>query len=122
MGGEHSLRSYWADFAPPLGSFINDDGSRVFVPQGGRSMVNASFEVRFPIYRDFGGVVFQDLGVLAQNEFAELKGGKLLAATGFGFRYLTPIGPVRFDIGFKWHRQSLEESRFAWFLTLGESF
>ncbi len=122
LGGEHSLRSYWADFAPPLGSFINDDGSRVFVPQGGRSMVNASFEVRFPIYKDFGGVLFQDLGVLAQNELAELKGGKLLAATGFGFRYLTPIGPVRFDIGFKWHRQTLEESRFAWFLTLGESF
>ncbi|MGE0009183.1 MAG: BamA/TamA family outer membrane protein [Candidatus Babeliales bacterium] len=122
LGGEHSLRSYWADFAPPLGSFINDDGSRVFVPQGGKSMVNACFEARFPIFRNLGGVVFQDLGMLAQNELAELKGGRLLAATGFGLRYLTPIGPVRFDIGFKWHRDTEEEARFAWFLTLGESF
>jgi translocation and assembly module TamA len=122
LGGEHSLRSYWADFAPPLGSFINDDGSRIYVPQGGKSMVNACFEARFPIYKNLGGVLFQDLGMLAQNELAELSGGRLLAATGFGLRYLTPIGPVRFDIGFKWHRDTEDEARFAWFLTLGESF
>lgn len=122
LGGEHSLRSYQADFAPPLGSFINNEGERIFVPQGGKSMLNASFEVRFPIYKNFGGVLFQDMGILAQNELEELKGGKFLAATGFGFRYLTPIGPVRFDIGFKWHRHSEHESLYAWFLTLGESF
>lgn len=122
LGGEHSLRSYWADFAPPLGSFINDEGDRIFVPQGGKSMVNACFEARFPIYKNFGGVLFQDLGLLAQNELAELKGGKLLAATGFGLRYLTPIGPIRFDIGFKWHKDHECDRWYAWFLTLGESF
>ena len=122
LGGEHSIRSYEADFAPPLGSFINDDDKRVFVPQGGKSMVNVSLEARFPLYGNLGGVLFQDLGALAQNKLAELKGGKFLGATGFGLRYLTPIGPIRFDIGFKWHRHDEEQSRFAWFLTIGESF
>ncbi len=121
LGGEHSLRSYWADFAPPLGKFI-EDGQIVYVPRGGKSMVNACFEARFPIFRNLGGVIFQDIGMLAQSELAQLKGGRMLAATGFGFRYLTPIGPVRFDIGFKWRRDTPEEPRFAWFLTLGESF
>lgn len=122
LGGEHSLRSYEADLAPPLGSFVNEDGDRVFVPQGGKSMFNASFEARFPLYGHLGGVLFQDIGALAQNELAELSGGKLLSATGFGLRYFTPIGPVRFDLGFKWKRRDPHESRVAWFLTIGESF
>ncbi len=56
LGGSHSLRGYEADLAPPLGIFKDDDGKCHVVPRGGRTMVNANIELRFPLYRKIGGV------------------------------------------------------------------
>jgi outer membrane protein insertion porin family len=122
LGGENSLRGYEIDLAPPLGLYIEDDGKKYLVPQGGKSMVNGNIEFRFPFYKNFGGTIFQDFGILVEDSWAEIKGNKLLAATGLGLRYNTPIGPLRLDIGWKWKRQKPEDSSFAWFLTLGNAF
>ena len=47
----------------------------------------------------------------------------LLGGAGFGFRYNTPIGPIRFDIAFKLDRKYLDfESPYVWYLTLGQAF
>jgi outer membrane protein assembly factor BamA len=122
LGGENSLRGYCADFAPPLGLIIEPDGKKKLVPQGGRSMFNSNIELRFPLYKNLFGAVFQDVGILIENALSKIDGNKMLAATGVGLRYLTPIGPVRFDIGWKWKKHEHEESRYAWFLTLGNAF
>lgn len=123
LGGENSLRGYGPDQAPPFGIFVDDNGKRILVPQGGKSMFNVMFELRFPVYwRFLQGAIFQDFGILIGDSFKEVKQEFGLASTGFGLRYLAPIGPIRFDIGFKWKRRDPEESRFAWFLTLGQSF
>ncbi len=122
LGGAFSLRSYQNDLCPPLGAIENGSSKPDFVPQGGKAMLNMNFELRFPVYKQLNGVVFQDFGFLDGGYFRDLVKKDLLAGTGFGLRYNTPIGPIRFDIGFKWSRPTPEVSPLAWFLTLGQAF
>lgn len=122
IGGQNTLRSYEPDFGPPLGSYIDGKGKRQFVPQGGKSMMNFNAEIRFAPIWHIGLVLFQDFGTLIEKSFSEIQGGTILAGTGFGLRYYSPIGPLRFDIGWKWRKQDPAESAYAWFLTLGHAF
>jgi len=122
MGGANSIRSYETDMCPPLGTIVNDRGKTCFVPQGARSMITLNAEWRVPIYQNFWGAIFQDLGALSNNHFADIKAHNILAGTGFGFRYNTPIGPLRFDIAWKWHRPDPAISRYCWFLSFGNAF
>lgn len=122
LGGSHSLRGYDADLAPPLGIFIDDEHKQHVVPRGGRSMVNGNIELRIPVIKKVGAVLFQDLGALSGTMFANFKPQDILASTGFGVRIFTPLGPLRFDIGWKWRKQIPSERSFAWFLTFGQAF
>jgi len=122
LGGANSIRSYDTDFAPPLGVFCNDEGQQNFAPQGGRSMFNINAEVRFPIYKRLGGVLFQDLGALSNNRFADFQAKNILAGTGIGLRLATPVGPLRFDFAWKWTKPDPSCRSFAWFLTFGQAF
>jgi len=122
LGGAYSLRSYDTDFCPPLGSFIDDCGCRQFVPQGSTSMINGNIELRFPLYKKLNGIIFQDLGLLTNNRLADIAADGLLSGSGFGLRYNTPIGPLRFDIGFKWRSKDRAPFSYAWFLTFGNAF
>jgi len=100
LGGPNTLRGYDLDFAPPLGKFI-DCGKKKYVPQGGKTMINANFEIRFPVYKYISGALFQDAGLLVGDDvvskFAQAVKNHGVAATGIGLRYNTPIGPLRFD-------------------------
>ena len=123
LGGANSLRGYQTDRCPPLGSFVDEDGVTQWVAQGGKSMFNINLELRIPLRkRVMYGVIFQDFGALEEDAHALLEARKPLAATGLGLRYTTPIGPLRFDIGWKWHKQFPEETSYAWFLTFGHAF
>lgn len=122
LGGSHSLRGYNADAAPPLGVFIDTNGKKQLVPRGGKTMFNGNGELRIPLAKGLGGVLFQDIGLLSGDSLAQVRANNIVAASGFGVRIYTPVGPLRFDIGFNWHRNSPLESRFAWFLTFGQAF
>ena len=135
LGGANTIRGYDRDYCPPLGRLIKpihaanvglppaaDDLWR-YVPQGGRTMVNCNFEVRFPIYYEFQGAVFLDTGVLVKDSIMQDIPDNMLGGAGFGFRYNTPIGPIRFDIAFKLDRKYPDfESPYVWYLTLGQAF
>lgn len=117
LGGAATIRSYVPDFAPPLGMYIQD-GKDIFIPMGGSRMVNANIELRMTPWQQVQVVIFQDLGFLS-NSVAR---SGLLTATGLGVRYLTPLGPIRFDVGVRPHKLFPTDTRVGWFLTFGQAF
>lgn len=121
LGGANSLRGYETNMVPPLNDVVCD-GKCLWVPVGGKSMVNINAELRFPLYKALSGVVFTDMGILTQDRFADIAANQWLGASGFGLRFASPIGPVRFDIGWKWHKRDPRDKSYAFFFTLGHAF
>lgn len=122
LGGANSIRSYETDQCPPLGVVPDVEGKDLFVPQGGRSLANLNLEARFPLYDKLGGVVFGDIGALSVNNLTEIKADDMLSGIGFGLRYNTPIGPLRFDFAWRVHKRDGVGRPYAWFLSFGNAF
>jgi outer membrane translocation and assembly module TamA len=92
LGGSTSLRGWGRfDVAPLSGSGL---------PLGGFSMMELASEVRVPIWRALGGVAFVEAGNAWERSW-DFNFDDLRADVGVGLRYLTPIGPVRFDFGYQ---------------------
>jgi outer membrane translocation and assembly module TamA len=86
-------------------------------------MFNINAELRFPVYKDIlSGVVFNDIGALSCNGFKDLCMNHIAGATGCGIRYATPVGPLRFDMGWKWSKRSPDDNPYAWYITFGHTF
>jgi outer membrane translocation and assembly module TamA len=83
-------------------------------------MANVNLELRVPIYKNFYGAIFQDLGALSQTGLGGFK--MWFPTSGLGVRYKTPIGSVRFDIGWKWKKRMPGDCSYGWHLVFGESF
>jgi outer membrane protein assembly complex protein YaeT len=64
---------------------------------GGQSLLTGSAEFRFPIWRELRGATFVDAGQLSRDPWV-WRPEKLRTSVGIGFRYSTPLGPVRVDI------------------------
>lgn len=79
-------------------------------------------EIRFPFpgSQRFGGVIFTDGGTLF-NEPQEAGSVDLRNSAGLGLRYYTPIGPIRFDWGFKLDKKT-GESLYEYYLAVGNPF
>jgi outer membrane protein insertion porin family len=97
-GGDTTVRGFALD---RLGTrdTIDQDG----FPTGGQGLIILNAELRFPVWGDLGGVGFLDVGNVYQKVSA-MNFGELRGSVGLGVRYRSPIGPVRFDVGFKLSR------------------
>ena len=84
-----------------------------------RRSFNVNGELRIPLTLRIGAVVFQDIGTLWHEE---KKYRYWATATGFGLRYITPLGPLRFDVGWKGKLAPFDYSIFSWYLTIGHAF
>jgi outer membrane protein assembly complex protein YaeT len=69
-------------------------------PLGGNFVVEGSVEARFPVWRDLFGAAFVDGGLVRQKSNPDLPRRRAAVTPGFGFRYRSPVGPIRADIGF----------------------
>jgi outer membrane translocation and assembly module TamA len=74
-------------------------------------------EYRFAISGNFRGVVFNDTTFIGEKEIPDQKNGYY--SLGAGIRYVTPIGPIAFDIGFD--AQNPKE-QYAFHFHIGELF
>ncbi|MGE5324566.1 MAG: POTRA domain-containing protein [Actinomycetota bacterium] len=96
--------------------------SQISVPVGGPQLLILNTELRFPtsLLSNLGGVVFYDGG----NVFTSIGLGDISAysnTVGFGVRYATPVGPIRFDIGRNLNPVN-GVSPWQYFITLGQAF
>jgi outer membrane protein assembly complex protein YaeT len=112
-GGSNSVRGYAFQELGPKDS--NGD------PIGGETLVEGSLEVRYPVWRDFGGVTFVDFGNVYESPFS-VDFGDIRYTSGMGVRYKTPIGPVRMDVGYQINPQSDEDSRYQVHFSIGQAF
>ena len=81
-----------------------------------------NLEYRFPIAGPFEGVVFYDTGNV-WPDWREIDLGDVKSGVGLGVRWLSPIGPLRVDAGWKLSPEYFEESEQLVFqLSFGNPF
>lgn len=92
LGGATSLRGWGRYEVSPLG----ESG----FPIGGNSLLALSEELRADLGGSFGAVLFFDAGNVwvrsGDSDLADLR-----YDVGTGIRYQTPVGPIRFDVGYQ---------------------
>ena len=121
-GGDTTVRGFSRDqlgvrHTPPEPEDTLDPGG---FPLGGNALLLLNAELRVPVASGVRVVMFGDVGNVYRT-VSDLSLTELRPALGTGFRYKSPVGPIRFDIGFKIPRR-IEESRAEWFITFGEAF
>jgi len=107
-GGINSLRGFvFRTVSPICGAGVGPGQPLTPLLCGGDKEFLSNWELEFPILEEAGlrGVVFFDAGNVyaeTQNLFDTRTGQPLglLMAVGFGVRWFTPLGPLRFEWGF----------------------
>ncbi|MXX12304.1 MAG: BamA/TamA family outer membrane protein, partial [Gemmatimonadetes bacterium] len=90
-------------------------------PTGGLSRVEMSMEIRTQIFFSLGTAIFVDAGNVDAKSGA-FNPGSLKYAVGAGLRYLSPVGPVRFDVGYRMSDDSTVTKRIQYHISLGQAF
>jgi outer membrane protein insertion porin family len=115
LGGINSLRGFdWRDIYIP-----DEDGAKT----GGYKYVQLNLEYIFPLVKKAGlvGVVFYDTGnVYGKDESVDL--GNLRHSTGGGFRWYSPLGPIRLEYGHILDREDTDENSGQWEFSMGAAF
>lgn len=121
-GGDTTVRGFALDrlgirSTPAQASDTLDDAG---FPLGGNALALMNAELRVPTGRSIKVVGFADVGNVFKT-VSDVSFSQLRPALGFGLRYKSPVGPLRFDLGFKTPRHA-GETRAEWFITFGEAF
>ena len=93
---------------------------KITVPVGGNQLflVNSEFRIPLPIKQGLGIVPFYDGG----NVFRTIGfHGQYTNTAGLGFRYATPVGPIRVDFGYNLNAPPGVKS-WQYFITIGQAF
>jgi outer membrane protein assembly complex protein YaeT len=119
-GGDTTVRGYALDRLGD-GPTIDRNG----FPTGGNGLVIFNGELRFPVWRSVGGVAFADAGnVFLRASDIDLT--RIRTSVGVGLRYKSPVGPIRFDVGFKLAPRTFDdgtrEKRYALHISIGQAF
>jgi outer membrane protein insertion porin family len=99
IGGRSSVRGYKENSLGPRGAL----GSS----QGGRYLLNQNAEFRYKPVEAVAVLWFVDSGSVFIDS---ISADDLRHSTGVGFRYLSPVGPIGFDVGFPIARKAGEDA------------
>ncbi|MDP6037802.1 MAG: BamA/TamA family outer membrane protein, partial [Candidatus Latescibacteria bacterium] len=112
-GGLNSLRGWALDEVGPKDA--NND------PLGGLTRVEMSLEVRTRILPFVGTALFVDVGNV-HSDLGAFKPKDLKWSVGAGLRYLSPIGPIRYDVGVRLSGDRPGVGRTQHHISLGQAF
>jgi translocation and assembly module TamA len=128
MGGPQldAIPANWRFYAGGGGSVrgyaYNELGPTVFwgAVVGGRSVFEASAEMRVKVTDTIGVVPFFDIGNAFSSSFPTFN-EPLFAAAGLGLRYYTSVGPIRLDVAFPLERRA-GTGPVVIYVSIGQSF
>lgn len=110
-GGGGSVRGYgYQDIGP-----VDAAGS----PTGGRSVLEASAELRIGVTENIGIVPFLDAGLVSANQ--DFSGAEFKLGAGLGLRYKTPFGPLRIDVAVPLNKGPLDPD-YGIYAGIGQAF
>jgi outer membrane protein insertion porin family/translocation and assembly module TamA len=120
LGGAANLRGWGRFEISPL----TESGQ----PIGGATFLSTSVELRAPLWRKLGGVIFVDAGNVWTDPW-NVDLGDLRVDVGPGLRYDTPIGPLRVDLGYQLNpipgllvNGEPQARRFRFHFSIGQAF
>lgn len=87
---------------------------------GGRSLVEASAELRAKVTDSIGVVAFADAGYVGADSIPDFS-EKLKVGAGVGLRYLTGLGPIRLDVAVPL-TPGPGDPDFAFYVGIGQAF
>lgn len=122
-GGSNSLRGFNFEKAGPVELVERKKKEKTVqevVPLGGNALVIGNVELRHPLYRSLSAVLFYDGGNVFRR-ISDIHPRDFTHNFGFGFRFQTPLGPVRLEFGWNTDRPPFLDNR-QWFLTIGPPF
>ncbi len=121
-GGSTTHRAFSRDeLGIPGETLILPEGKSSYVPIGGNGLLLANLELRFPLAGALGGVVFADSGNV-WADWRDIDPSEVRNGVGVGLRYLSPIGPLRIDFGWKLDREPREKKGVQVSFTFGNPF
>jgi len=133
-GGINSIRGYVLRTISPtqkIATSREPDAPIIEFPVGGNKELITNWEIEFPIFGSAGlrGVVFYDAGnVFSEKENlfqSSQRGGTLplglFHSFGFGLRWFSPLGPLRFETGFPITRRAIDDP-YLFEFTIGNFF
>jgi outer membrane protein insertion porin family len=89
-------------------------------PIGGKGLFLLNLDYRFPLVGALGGTVFVDAGNV-WADWRDVRASQIKPGAGLGVRYLTPIGPLRVEVGWKLDREH-GEPKSAVLVSFGNAF
>lgn len=144
LGGPYSLRGYrysrvgkmkfskkiYGDLTNPTppATPLSDKEARNRANRfyGGQQMLQYQGELQFPLIReaDMYGVAFYDVGQAGDqiSMGSDALGEGVFADWGFGIRWFSPIGPLRFEWGFPLNRDPLYHEAVVFEFSIGTPF
>ncbi len=111
-GGGNSIRGFGYQ---QVGPFVDGD------PAGGRSVIEASAEMRVKFTDTIGGVVFIDGGNVYDAMIPNFENG-LYWGAGAGVRYYTDFAPIRFDVAVPLNNKENLDQNFQIYISIGQAF
>ncbi|MES2252266.1 MAG: BamA/TamA family outer membrane protein [Pseudomonadota bacterium] len=118
-GGAASIRAYSYQMVGPL------DASSV--PLGGRSMAECGAELRARVSESIGLATFFEAAAVTTKRAPEFGTKNSLYGAGFGVRYFSGFGPIRFDVAFPFTRRKDPygkriDSPYQFYISVGQAF
>ncbi|OFZ46514.1 MAG: outer membrane protein assembly factor BamA [Bdellovibrionales bacterium RIFOXYB1_FULL_37_110] len=101
LGGPRNLRGYPYEAIGPKRTIIDDKGRPRTFNTGGLFSITSTFEVEHPLVQEAGlkWVVFYDIGNIYNRYIGEGGFYSFKQDYGFGIRWFSPIGVLRFEYG-----------------------